>query len=474
MQVYQIFIQVIRSKFIAVLLGPLGVGILGLYLSAIDLVKQITSLGLSQSAVRDVSEANGSGDFVRISRTVTILRRLVWVTGILACLALAFFSPILSKTTFGNNDYTIPFICLSVTLLLDQLCSGQKVVLQGMRKLKDLAKATLIGSTIGLMVSIPLYYLFGVKGIVPTLILNSITTLIIVWAYSRKIKIEKTSITLKETFVGGKNMMIMGIAMSFSSILTATVSYVVRGYIRNSGGAEEVGLYQAGFAIITSYVGLVFNAISTDYYPRLAAVNMDNEKCREVISQQGEIGVMVIAPLLTICLIFMPFVLRILYSDKFLPANDFIAWSCLGMMFRLSSWIISYQFVAKAESKLFMINETVTNILYLSMSILGYKIWGLTGLGIAFAANYILYFVQVYVISKIRYGFSFSNTFIKEYLIQLIFVVSALLIVLQLDGWIRYTVGCLVILVSSLLAIRGLDKKIGLLSLVRNLIQKIK
>ena len=129
-QVYQILIGIIRSKFVAVLLGPAGMGIQGLYQSAIQMVQSFSSLGLSSSAVRDVSEANGSGDAHRIGLTVAVVKRLVWITGLIGLAATAVLSPVLSKTTFGNYDYVIPFIFLSVTLLLDQLSAGQRVILQ--------------------------------------------------------------------------------------------------------------------------------------------------------------------------------------------------------------------------------------------------------------------------------------------------------------------------------------------------------
>ena len=156
-QVYQILIQIIKSKFIAILLGPAGIGIIGLYQSGLQFVQQLTNMGLAQSAVRDVSEANGTGDKQRIAHTITVVRRLVWITGLLGLIAVAVLSPLLSKSSFGNYDYTIPFIILSFTLLLDQLSAGQKVVLQGMRRLKELAKCSAFGATFGLITSVPLY-----------------------------------------------------------------------------------------------------------------------------------------------------------------------------------------------------------------------------------------------------------------------------------------------------------------------------
>ena len=471
-QIYQILIQIIKSKFVAVLLGPAGLGIMGLYQSGILLVQQLSNMGLANSAVRDVSEANGSNDIQRIAKTVTVVRKLVWITGLLGLIIVACCSPLLSKFSFGNYDYTIPFIILSVTLLIDQLSAGQRVVLQGMRRLKDLAKCTAYGATFGLITSIPLYYWLGIDGIVPTLILNSACTLTLSWLYSRKIKVEKIQVTTKQTLEQGKQMLVMGISMSLSGIFSSVVAYAIRGYIQGSGGVEQVGLFQAGFAIMTTYVGMVMNAIATDYYPRLAAINKDNEKCREAVSQQGEIGLMILAPMLTCCLVFMPVVLKILYSDSFLAANEYISWACLGMMLRLAAWVISYLFVAKAESKLFLKLELSANIYYLIFSLVGYHFWGLTGLGIAFAMEYVVYFIQCYLIARKCYAFRFSNSFIKCYGIQLLLVIACLVVVMAFDGWMKYTFGSVIIALSCYLGLKGLNQRINLLGFVKNKIAR--
>lgn len=465
-QLYQILILIIKSKIIAVLLGTAGVGMLGLFQSGLQLVQQMTNMGLASSAVRDVSEANGTGDFKRVSKAVTVVRRLVWLTGMLGLLVVAIVSPFLSKSAFGNYDYTIPFLQLSITLLFDQLSAGQKVVLQGIRRLKDLARCSAIGVTVGLVVSIPFYYWIGIKGIAPTLVLTSACSLIVSWWYSRKINIEKTDITVKETFAHGRQMLVMGVSMSLSGINASGIAYLTRSYIQSVGGVEEVGLYQAGFVIINTYVGLVMNAIATDYYPRLAFINKDNAKCREVICQQGEIGTMILAPLLTICLVFMPFVLKILYSDEFLAANQYISWACLGMILRFGSWIVSYLFIAKADSKIFMINELSTCLYAPILNIIGYKFGGLQGIGVAFALFYLIYFIQVCLITRKRYNFRFSKAFLKCYGMQLVMVIGCLIMVLLTDGLIRFFVGALFILASTFLSLRGLNQRMDILSFI--------
>lgn len=123
-QFFQILISVVRSKFVAILLGPTGMGIVGLLTSATALVGGLTNLGLGTSAVKNISEARTTGNEDRISNVIFVLRRLVWMTGLLGVLVTLFFSSWLSEVTFGNRDYTLAFVWISVTLLFNQLSSG--------------------------------------------------------------------------------------------------------------------------------------------------------------------------------------------------------------------------------------------------------------------------------------------------------------------------------------------------------------
>ena len=460
-QVYQILIQIIKSKFIAILLGPAGVGVLGLYQSAIDMIKQLTSFGLSQSAVRDVSEANGTCDMAHITRTITVVHRLVWLTGLLGSLVVILVSPFLSQLTFGDNTYILSFVILSVILLLDQLCAGQKVILQGTRRLKDLAKASAIGVTVGLLACIPIFYWLGIKGIVPTLILNSLIALLLSWYYSKKIKIERISLSFREVLAEGGVMLKLGIALSFGSLLTAASAYILRGYIRSVGGTDEVGVFTAGYSIMSTYVGMVFAALSTDYYPRLAAVNNDEKECRDLVNYQGEIATLILMPLLIICMVFMPVIIKILYSEKFLGASIYTIWAAAGMIFKLGSWVIAYQFIAKGDSKVFIFNEASCCAYMLILNIFGYILFGLEGLGVSFVLGYLLYYLQVLFVSKRKYDYRMSSAFCRLFLISLFINACALCIVLTIDGMMKYLLGSIVIVISLSISLIGIRQRIG-------------
>lgn len=467
-QVFTILISIIRSKIVAVLIGTTGVGLVGLFGAGTSLIQSVTQLGLAQSAVRNVSEAFASGNQERVNRIVTVLRSLVWITGLLGVLCVMIFSPVLSKTSFGNYDFTLSFIFLSVILLFNQLSGGQKVILQGTRKLKYLAHASVWGSLLGLIICVPLYYWLGTDGIVPNLILGAFTAMLLSWYFSRKVPYTPVKLSVKEIFAEGGQMLKMGIAMSVSGILVALSAYILRSFINLQGGIDEVGLFQAGFAIMTTYVGMVFSAMGTDYYPRLSAVNHDNEKCRMIMNQQGEIGILILAPLILMCIVFVPLIVRILYSERFLGANDYIIWAASGMLFKMASWAISFIFIAKGESKLFMINETVVNIYSLVFQILGYWLLGLKGVGIGYALTFLCYFIQVYIISRVKYRFRFTVDFNRIFLIQLFLLILCVIFTVVLGAsWMKYVIGTLLIGASMWYSLSGLEKRMGIISSIR-------
>ena len=471
-QVISILIGIIRSKCVAILLGTSGMGMLGLYQSLISLIQGMTSMGLSQSAVRSVAEAYGSGDHLRVSRVVRVLRKCVWYTGFLGMITMVLLSPLLSSWTFGNDNHVFVIILLSIILLLQQINAGQNVILQGMRRVKDIAKAGVISASIGLFVVIPVYYFFGINGIALSLIIVVVINLLVTSYFSRKVQISKVVIDRKIIASQGKEMIKLGIAMSFGGILTTGVSYLIRTYISIEGGLDDVGLYSAGFIVINTYVGLIFSAMSTDYYPRLAAVNYDNEKCLEIVNQQIEIAILIISPLLLFFLVFMSLGMTLLYSNNFLAANGFMRWAIIGMLFRVSSWAIAYQIMAKGDGKTFMLTEISGNVFTLLFSVLGYKFFGLDGLGIAFTTSVLMYLALVYTIAHIKYLFSFSLSTIVLYMRNILFILGCFVGVMLLEEKVMYIIGSFLILVVSLFSLYGLNKRIGIRELISEKFKK--
>ncbi|MGN6266939.1 MAG: oligosaccharide flippase family protein [Ginsengibacter sp.] len=462
-QVFNILISITRAKILAILLGPIGIGIANLLTSTTDFIGYSTEFGLGTSAVRNVAAANSTGLQRRISVVVTVLRRLVWVTGILGTIVTIVLSRWLSQITFGNKNYTIAFIWVSVTLLFTQLNKGQLVLLQGMRRIQYMAKASVTGNFLGLLITIPLYYKFGIDAIVPSIIITSFIALAFSWFYSKKIQIEPARVSIIRTYAEGKDMLVMGFLISLSGIITLGISYFVRIYISSVGGVAEVGLYAAGFALINTYVGLIFTAMTNDYYPRLSAVAHDNNLSRRTINEQAEIALLILAPVIAVFLVFSKPVVIILYSEKFIPINGLIHWAALGILFKSTSWAVGYLFMAKGDSKLFFKNEMIASVYIFGLNIAGYRFFGLTGLGISFFSGYVIYLIQVYMITHKRYQFSFDKSFIKIFCIQLLLVSMCFSGMIFLRNPYTAIFGVFLILISGAYSVYELNERLDII-----------
>jgi len=468
-QVFQILVTILRSKIIAVLLGPAGMGISGLFNSATGTVSWLTSMGLDTSAVKNISEANAKEDEERVGLVISVFRRLVWITGLLGMAVTILLSPWLSRFTFDSGDYTLAFMLLSVTLLFGQLGNGQRVLLQAMRKLDYLAKSEMAGAVAALLLSAPLYYFWRNDGIVPALIVSSTIGLGLAFYYGRRVPVKRVKVSLKTVFTEGEEMLRMGIMLSLSGLITTGSSYIMRIFISHQGGLEEVGLYHAGLAIVTTYVGLVFSAMGTDYYPRLSGVAHDNAQASMLINQQSEVSILILAPILTVFLIFINLVVIVIYSTKFIPVDGMIHWAALGMYFKAVSWAIAFIMLAKGASKLFFWNELLANIYTLGFNILGYLLAGLDGLGISFLVGYAVYLVQVYVLARRKYGFSFDPEFYRVFAFQFLMGLACFLVVKFLPLPLAYAAGLPFIVLSCVYSFRQMDKRMDMMSVLSDI-----
>ena len=305
------------------------------------------------------------------------------ITGIAGALLTYLLSPYLSVWAFGNKNYSLAFKIVSVILIFSQLNIGQIVLLQGTFHYKALAKSTLLGSILGLLFTIPLYYIWGIDGIVPAIVISSLIQLSLSWYYSRKIPFNKISLTKKQLFFEGKVMLTLGFVIALTGLATQGNAYLLRIFISNYGSITDVGLFTAGAVMASMYVGMVLSAMGTDYSPRLAAVAGNARQMIEVINKQAVLLVTILAPLIILFIVFIKQIIIVLYSTKFIEITGMIEWIMLGMFFRAISWSISFSFIARGDSTIFLLNEIFAALYYLCLSAAGYYIIGLTGLGVA-------------------------------------------------------------------------------------------
>lgn len=125
-------LSIVRNKAMAVLLGPEGIGLMGLYSSIVDIAASIAGLGVGGSGVRQVAEAAGTGDAARIAQSATVLRRISVVLALLGALFLAALAYPVSRFTFGDYQHVGGIVLLSLAVFFRLVSAGQSALIQGM------------------------------------------------------------------------------------------------------------------------------------------------------------------------------------------------------------------------------------------------------------------------------------------------------------------------------------------------------
>lgn len=472
-QVFNILAGIIKNKVLAVLLGPVGMGVSGILMSTTSMISSATGLGLHTSAVRDVAKAYSSKDEKEVGTIVTVLRKLIKVTGLIGMLLTILLSPLLSLWSFGNYDYTWAFVFVSVIVLFDQLKSGQTVLLQGTFHYRYMANASVIGSLLGLVIAIPLYYIWKMDAIVPVIILTSLSSLIVSSIFARKVQFQRVELTNKQVWNIGKVMIILGASIAVAGFANTGHTYLVRAVISNLGSIADVGLYTAGISIATQYINVILQSMGSDYSPRIAALQDDREGFIEAVNRQTRLMIIIVIPFIIPFVVFIRELTILLYSTKFLAITSMIEWIMVGMFFRTTSWCLSFTIVAMGKPKQFLFNELATHVYSIAFTILGY-VWGsFTGMGIAFCVVNLIYTIQLFFVCRKLFHFRYFTETVRTVLTQFVIMMISVMIIMSLDyGMLRYLIGGLLVLVAWGLSAIQLNKILPLKSVVESVKNK--
>ncbi|MDE5786808.1 MAG: oligosaccharide flippase family protein [Duncaniella sp.] len=406
-QSLQILCGVIRMKLVSLWIGPAGVGLFSIFNSAIELVVSATQLSLRNSAVRDIAAAKTRAAEVRAA-IVVIVRRWGWMLGLLGAFVMLVAAPWLSKVTFGNFDHSVQYVLLSVSVLLSALIASEGAILQGLERYRQLALGSLWGAMGGLIVSIPLYYFAGIKSIIPSLLLYSIFTAGALLYYRAKGIRPEHKVTMKETIDTGRSFLILGGFMTVAAFVDQLCNYIFISFLNISDSGVSVGYYQAGYTLVNKYVGLLFAALSMEYYPRMAKVTDSRIRSGVYVSHEISLIMVMIVPVATIFIAASQLIVKILYSVEFISILPFVVTAMTGMVFRGFSWCISFLVLARNCGRIYVTVECISSVVGLVCNMVAFRYYGIDGLGVAFTIWYVVYCIMMIVVGR-RLGLEISS-----------------------------------------------------------------
>ena len=384
-QILNILVNIIRGKLVAYILHSAGMGIASIFTSAANTIQQFALMGLNMSAVPSISQANNDADPQVLAFTIRLVRRIVLLASLLGLIVTVVLSPVLAHTSFNDQSYIPYFILLSLSVFFNVMGTGEMAVMQGLRRYKLLAFCSVVPPLCGLLLSVPIYFIWGIQGIVPAMIVVNLVYFVVIrmLSYRNKQSAPQERISMKTMWTQGRGIIKFGAIMTFGSLLGTLTTYALIAFISNVGSIEDVGFYQASNVITSQYTGLVFTAMATDYYPHLSSLVKTNmREAFRVINQQTEIIMLIIAPLASILILTAPLAIRILLTEEFLSIERMICFIGLASVFKALCFPRDYIIFAKGDNQIIFWVETVWGCTK-TFTIMGafYYYLGLDGLG---------------------------------------------------------------------------------------------
>lgn len=380
-----ILIGVARTKGLAVLVGPAGIGYIGLLTALLTAASTVAQMGMASVGTRQIAEANGSGD----SRRVLVARRaLVFATMALAgagALVVFLLRDWLGVAVLKNPDLANDVAWIAVGVGLSVAAVAQTALIQGMRRIGDLALLRIGGALVTTAIGLPMIWRFGAVAIPFYVVLVPLTSFLLgLWFVSRLPRFPAAAVTLADLRPQWRMFFVLGLPIMGAAVASTLAALWIAADVKAALGVETLGYYVAANTIASQYVGLVLAAMAADYYPRLAGVITDAAAARRLVGQQTEIALLLAGPLIIAMFALAPWVIRLLYADAFAPASEVLRWMAAGTVLKVLSWPLGFTLLAAGAGRAYFVKEVAVLLVMAAGTSVLVRSVGLAGAGIAY------------------------------------------------------------------------------------------
>lgn len=416
--VINILVGLLKMKLVAVLLGPVGVGLIGILQNLMNTAAQLSALGFEQVGTRQIAEARGRKDQVAVDAA---RRALFWGTlGLAALGAFAVWigNDLLAEYVLDDTKYseTIGWIAIGVALTV--ATSSQRALLTGMRRIGDIAKLTIISSLAGTAIGASAIFWLEEAGIAILVIATPAAGFIISYFYIIRLpKIQSGTTPIKDLVGQWKTLARLGSAFMVAGVIMMLGQLVVRSMVQQQLGTDELGYFQASWMISMTYIGFVLSAMGTDYYPRLSATIHDKDQAIRLVNEQTEVVILLAGPVMLGMLAFAPWVMQMLYTAEFGPAITILRWQILGDVLKIISWPLGFMVLASGKGIIFMFKEAIIVAVFILITWLLLPYVQVEATGIAFLSMYVIYLPLVFFIVRYLFGFSWKLSVARDAMI---------------------------------------------------------
>jgi len=463
-------VGIVKVKVLAVLLGPAGIGLMGLYQNIMNMAATLAGCGMASGGVRQLAAAAGDAE------TLSIVRRALWLGNLILGIAGMFILWLLrepvSQWVFGDSGHSSEVGWLGLGILLTLIAGSQTALLQGLRRIGDLARVSIVSAIVAAATGIMAVYLSGESGVLWFVLTAPAANLVVASYYTDRLARPHEPYDLAAIQQQWLAILKLGIPLMSAGLLTLITQLVVRSVVLRELGLEASGFFQAAWAISFTYVGFVLNAMAMDYFPRLTSAIDDHKRARRLVNEQCEMALLLAGPVLMAMITLAPWVIHLLYARDFGPAAEILRWQALGDIFKVASVPIVFIFLAMGRGGVAIGIQVVWSATYLGPLVLGIQKFGLVMAGVGFWIAYLIYYFVVLITARNVIGFALTKRNWVPALVLLLAGGITMILATQ-SVTAGYAMGSLATLFVSVYSWRRLDHLIDLSGWLRQKFQWI-
>ncbi len=185
--------------------------------------------------------------------------------------------------------------------------------------------------------------------------------------------------------------------MAITSALTVPVSLIfVRNILITQVGWDATGQWQAVYKISEVYLGMITMALGTYYLPRLASLTGGDAIIRE-IHNTARVIIPIVATMALGVYVLRDMAISLLFTEEFRSARDLFAIQLSGDVIKMASWLYAYPMLSRGATKWFMSTEIFFSLSFVALTYFFVSVMGLKGASVAYAVNYLVYFLSVFL-----------------------------------------------------------------------------
>lgn len=460
--VINILISLLRVKVVAVLLGPSGVGLIGLLQNLMTTAAQVSGLGLNQAGTRQIAEAAGKEAPASID---SARRALFWGTLVLAIIGgctVWILRHILADTLLNDPSQATSVGWLGIGVALTVATGSQSALLTGMRRIGDIARAQIISAVAATAIGIACIWWLGEWGVVLYILSGPLASFVVTHLFVARLpQTQSPGTSLSLLASQWKTMIRLGFAFMLAGVVVTLGQLAVRTLVQHELGASSLGFFQAAWTISMTYLGFVLGAMGTDYYPRLTASIHDHDKTNRLVNEQTEVALLLAGPVLLAMLALAPWIIRLLYTEEFGPAVNILRWQILGDILKIISWPMGFILLASGRGTVFMLKETTVIAVFVLATWYLLPLVGVESTGIAFLAMYAVNVPLLLILARHLTKLSWSKTVLRDIclLISIAVLTSA---AGHWQDWLGAAVGLVAAMIFGLFALVRLARMAAL------------